>query len=137
MKRSGKSSLLLSLLRLLEIQSGTIKIDNLDLATIPRELIRSRMIVIPQDPVILAESFRFNADPSGAQPDAMIIEALTKVQLWSIIEKRGGLGANMKLEPLSQGQNQLFCLARAILRKESKILILDEVGFLECPRLEL
>jgi ATP-binding cassette, subfamily C (CFTR/MRP), member 1 len=68
---------------------------------------------------------RANADPSGSASDNDIISALKKVQLWNAIQTRGGLDAQMKLQPLSQGQQQLFCLARAMLSK-SKILILDE-----------
>jgi ATP-binding cassette subfamily C (CFTR/MRP) protein 1 len=122
---SGKSSLLMTLLRLLDIQSGSILIDGLDLKIIPRQTIRSRMIAIPQDPFLLSGSVRLNADPSGKLPDEAIIEALSKIQLWSAVESRGGLDSQMQDQPLSQGQQQLFCLARAMLRK-SKIVILDE-----------
>lgn len=124
-QRSGKSSLLLSLFRLIEPTGGKIEIDGIDLATLPRETVRTRLIAIPQDPFVLSSSVRENADPSGSSIDAAIIESLKKVQLWSIIESRGGLDAQMKAQPLSHGQQQLFCLARAMLR-ESKILVLDE-----------
>jgi ATP-binding cassette subfamily C (CFTR/MRP) protein 1 len=108
------------------MDSGTIIIDGMDLKTIPRETIRSRLVTVPQDPFLLTGSVRLNADPTGAIPDDLIIEAMSKVKLWDVLESRGGLEAEMSKEPLSQGQQQLFCLGSALLRKHRKILVLDE-----------
>ncbi|KAM5475676.1 hypothetical protein MauCBS54593_001368 [Microsporum audouinii] len=122
---SGKSSLLLALLRLLNLDSGSIVIDGYDLKSLPRDLIRNRLVAIPQEPFFLSESVRINADPSGKSSDQAIIEALKKTQIWTVLEKRGGLDTHMKEQPLSRGEQQLFCLARTMLRS-GKVLILDE-----------
>jgi ATP-binding cassette, subfamily C (CFTR/MRP), member 1 len=130
LSESGKSSLLLSLTRLIELDSGSIFIDNIDLSTLPRELIRTRLTAIPQDPFFLASTVRCNLDPTSTQTTASIIAALEKVQLWERIQASGGLEAPMKSQPLSQGESQLFCLARTLLRRrggdQRSILLLDE-----------
>ncbi|KAH7346292.1 putative ATP-binding cassette transporter [Rhexocercosporidium sp. MPI-PUGE-AT-0058] len=125
---SGKSSLLMTLCRMLEIDSeSSVIVDGIDITTIPRQLVRSRFNAIPQDPFFMKGSIRFNASPDSTHSDAAIIAALTKVQLWSVVAARGGLDTKLENETFSHGQRQLFCLARTILRK-SKAVMMDELS---------
>ena len=79
---SGKSSLFMTLFRMLEIQfESSIIVDGIDVATIPRQTVRSLFNAIPQDPFFMKGSIRFNASPSSLHFDAAIISALTKVHL--------------------------------------------------------
>ncbi|KAE9374390.1 putative multidrug resistance protein [Stipitochalara longipes BDJ] len=90
---SGKSTMLLSILRLIELESGFIKIDGLDISTLPREKIRESLIAIPQDTFVLNDSIRLNLNPSITVSDEEIIAALEKVQLWTVIKSRGTGGS--------------------------------------------
>lgn len=68
-------------------------------------------------------------DPFSSATTDEIITALKKVKLWdgNLATKEGGLDAELKVEDLSHGQRQLFCFARAVLRKkEGWMLVLDE-----------
>ncbi|QKX58862.1 uncharacterized protein TRUGW13939_05990 [Talaromyces rugulosus] len=122
---SGKSSLLLVLLRMIDLTEGTIMIDCVDISRIPRDFLRSKYVTLPQDFFSLTGTVRFNADPLGQASDEQIIAALEQVQLWKLIRTKGGLDAHMDGSLFSHGQIQLFSLARAMLQ-ENPILILDE-----------
>lgn len=141
---SGKSSTLLLLLRLLEPVPATaqnVQIDKIPLHQIDRHVLRQRIIAVPQDPVFLPDgtAFKENLDPLGISSDLECRSVLETVGLWHFVEGRGGLSAGMTAETLSQGQKQLFNLARAILRRRVRsrdvakgadrgILLLDEVS---------
>lgn len=78
---SGKSTLGLSLFRLLELSGGRITIDGLDIGGVPLSTLRSRMSVIPQDPVLFTGTVRRNLDPFGEYQDDALWDVLAQVRL--------------------------------------------------------
>ncbi|ATY58924.1 ABC transmembrane type 1 [Cordyceps militaris] len=129
---SGKSSFISSVLGMMDIRSGSIKLDGQDLAQIDREIVRSRVTYITQDPFLFTGSLRQNLCLGGDSTDAELEECMKAVGLWEQAQESSGEGCtetvldmDMERMQLSQGQQQLLCLARASLRK-SKLVLLDE-----------
>jgi ATP-binding cassette subfamily C (CFTR/MRP) protein 1 len=144
---AGKSSIMTALYRLTELEKGSIEIDGLDISNMRLYDLRSKLSIIPQDPVLFQGTVRKNLDPFGNYNDDLLWDTLRRTGLIDdMLLKRV---MNTKYDPkndvtyenlhkfhldqivdddgsnFSLGERQLIALARSMVRN-SKILILDE-----------
>lgn len=146
---AGKSTLMVALLRIVELHGGSIEIDGIDIKSVGLKKLRSMIAVIPQDPVLFSGNIRSNLDPFHEYDDARLFEVLDHVGLHAPKEKissklsLSSLGTEIKaggrtqpIKSLSEevsaggnnfsvGERQLIVIARAMLTGAS-IVIMDE-----------
>ena len=140
---AGKSTLMVALMRIVELDEGYIYIDDVEIKKLGLTRVRSKIAVIPQDPVLFSGSVRINLDPFDECDDEQLYEVLRRVGLFSnpssssLIDLSGSQ-SNL-LAPIrslndtvleggqnfSAGQRQLLVIARALLSK-ANIVIMDE-----------
>uniref|UniRef100_A0A7S1T954 Probable ATP-dependent transporter ycf16 n=1 Tax=Compsopogon caeruleus TaxID=31354 RepID=A0A7S1T954_9RHOD len=125
---AGKSSLIMALFRMVELSSGQILLDGMNVRSLGLATLRKNITIISQDPALFSDTIRSNVDPFHEHSDSEIWEAIERVSLKELVSSLplrldtfvAEDGSNFSL-----GQRQLLCLSRALLRR-SRIVVLDE-----------
>ena len=123
---AGKSSLVVMLFRLVEASGGTVLIDGADTKTVGLQKLRRCMAVIPQQPLLMDGSLRYNLDPFGRHTDVELNEILKLLGLPESVTLETPIGGGARgSSGLSAGQRQLLNVGRTLLRN-CPIVVMDE-----------
>lgn len=132
---AGKSSMMAVLFRLIELSSGSVTIDGIDISTLGLRDLRSRLSIIPQDPLIFSGTIRSNLDPFSQHDDSVLWDALRRSHIISNSEASAAKPAISRFSldtvidaegaNLSVGERSLLSLARALC-KDSQVVVMDE-----------
>lgn len=139
---AGKSTLMSTFFRLFKYtDENALLIDGVSLTSMSLKTLRSRICLLSQSAQVFRGTLRFNLDPFNSYSDAAIWEAIDKVGLRTRVEGLTGEGNGLESAVgegggrWSEGEKQLICLARALLRN-SKVFLLDEPTANIDPRLD-
>jgi ABC-type multidrug transport system fused ATPase/permease subunit len=124
---AGKTTLMSAIYKNFENYEGEIRLDNDEISKPDLKTLRRNITIIPQDPHLFNDTLRANVDPLRQFSDEKIINIFKGFDIWSKFESCDGLAYKIQSEGgnLSQGEKQLLCLVRALLKK-SKLILLDE-----------
>jgi len=110
---SGKSTICISISRIVELLEGKILIDGIDISKLNLNYLRSRITVIPQDPILFKVTLKYNLDPGNTFKPDYLLDIFKQTELkYDLDMEIAENGSN-----LSSGEKQLICICRAILRK--------------------